>query len=103
MTNISEHFRLAAKDWVEKDGAARMLDESKTSVLAQRISFLGDIPHNKAEREVKSSDEWQDYLKKMVEAKTAANLARVKMDFLRMKFQEWQSAEANARNERKMG
>ena len=102
MTDISEHFRIAARDWVEKDGAARMLDESKTSVLAQRISLLGDIPHNKAEREVKSSPEWQDYLKKMVEAKTAANLARVKMEFLRMKFSEWQSAEANRRAEMKL-
>lgn len=102
MTDISEHFRLAAKEWVEKDGAARMLEESKTSVLAQRISALGEMAHNRAENEIKSSPEWQDYLKKMVEAKTAANLAKVKLEFLRMKFSENQSAEANRRAEMKL-
>jgi len=99
---ISENFRIAAKDWVSRDGAARMLEESKTSVLAQRISALGDMPHNKAERQVKSSDEWHEYIRQMVEAKTAANLAKVRMEYIRMQFSENQSSEANARAERKM-
>jgi len=101
--DISEQFRIAGKDWVSKDGTARMLEESKTAVLAQRISQLGDIPHNKAEREVKASPEWHDYISKMVDAKTAANLARIKLDFIRMKASEYQSKEANNRIERKLG
>lgn len=96
---ISENFRIAAKDWVEKDAAARLLEESKTATLAQRISQQGDIPHNKAERIVKGSEEWADYLGKMVNAKTAANLARVKMQFIHMKFSEQQSKEATRRKE----
>ena len=40
----SERFRISAKDWVEKDGAARLLEESKTAVLAQKMKALGDKP-----------------------------------------------------------
>lgn len=99
---ISEQYRVVAKDWVEKDGAARLLEESKTAVLAQRMKALGDKPAAHAERDVKSSDEWHDYIKKMVEAKTAANLARVKMEFIRMKAHEQASFEATQRAERRL-
>lgn len=99
---VSEQYRIAARDWVDMDAAARMLEEGKTTYLAQLITKLGDMPHAKAERTVKSSPEWSDYIKKMVNAKTAANRQRVELDFLKMKHMETTSAEANARSERKM-
>lgn len=98
----SEQFRLVAKDWVEKDGAARMFEETKTAVLAQRMKAMGDVPAAHAERDVKASDEWREFIKSLVDAKTAANLAKVKMEYIRMKFNEWQSAEANKRAEMKL-
>ena len=101
-TPISEQWRLAARDWVEMDAAARMLDEGKTTFLAQRKAALGDIPDSKAERLVKSSPEWSDYIKKMVNAKTAANRQKIELDYLRMRHMEWTSEEANARSERKL-
>lgn len=99
---FSEQYRLVAKDWVEKDGAARMLEETKTAVLAQRKAALGDIPDNKAEKQVKSSPEWYDFIKQMVDAKTAANLARVKMEYVKMKSWEYQSGDANKRAEMRL-
>lgn len=99
---ISELYRLAAMEWADMDNAARMLEEGKTTFLAQRKTALGDIADNKAEKEVKSSDEWSNYIKAMVRAKTAANKARIEMDYLKMRFQEWISADANARSERKL-
>jgi hypothetical protein len=98
---VSEQYRLAALDWVAMDAAARMLDEGKTTYLAQQIARLGEMPHAKAERIVKSSPEWADYIKKMVNAKTVANKQRVELDFLRMRHMERTSEEANARSERK--
>lgn len=98
---ISEQYRLAARDWVDMDAAARMLEEGKTTYLAQLMAKLGDIPVSKAEREVKSSPEWSDYIKKMVNAKTAANRQKVELDFLKMRHMENVSTEANARSERK--
>jgi hypothetical protein len=38
----------------------------------------------------------------MVDARTEANLKKLQVEFLRMKFSEWQSAEANARSERRL-
>lgn len=99
---ISEQYRLAALDWVAQDAAARMLEEGKTTFLAQRKAALGDMPDSKAERMVKSSAEWSDYIKKMVNAKTAANRQRVELDYLRMRHMERTSEEATARTERKL-
>lgn len=98
----SEQYRLAAKDWVEKDGAARMLEETKTAVLAQRKKALGDIPDSHAEKEVKASEEWADFIKALVDARTAANLSRVRMEYCRMKFSEWVSLDATRRAEMKL-
>lgn len=99
---VSAQCRLAAQEWVQMDAAARMLDEGKTTFLAQRKTLHGDIADAKAEKLVKSSPEWADYIKNMVRAKTAANKARVEVDYMKMKFQEWQSADANARAERRL-
>ena len=98
----SEQYRIAAKQWVDFDGAARMLEETKTAVLAQKMKALGDMPAAHAEREVKASPEWHDFIKQMVESRTAANLARVKMEWCRMKFNEVQSIEANQRHEARL-
>lgn len=99
---ISEQYRLAARDWVDMDAAARMLEEGKTTYLAQQKAKLGDMPDSKAERIVKSSPEWADYIKKMVNAKTSANRQRVELDFFKMVHMERTSQEANARSERKL-
>jgi hypothetical protein len=101
-TPVSEQYRLAALDWVATDAAARMLEEGKTTFLAQQKARLGDIPDSKAERMVKSSPEWADYIKKMVNAKTVANKQKVELDYLKMRHMERTSEEANARSERKL-
>ena len=100
---LSEQFRLAGLDWAEKDGAARLLEETKTAVLSQRMKTLGDMPASHAERDVKSSAEWGEFINKMVSARQAANKAKVQMEYLRMKYHEWQSHNASRRAEMRMG
>jgi hypothetical protein len=99
---ISERYRLAALTWANLDSAARMLEEGKTTFLAQQKAVLGDIPDSHAEKQVKASDQWATYIKNMVRAKTEATKARIEVDYLKMLFQEWISRDANARVERKM-
>ena len=99
---ISEQFRTKALEWADLDNAARMLEEGKTTYLAQQMALLGDIPASHAEKQVKSSEPWASYIKTMVRARTQANKARIEVDYLRMRFQEWQSAEANRRAEMKL-
>lgn len=99
---ISEQYRLAALDWAAQDSAARMLEEGKSAYIAQQITKLGDMPHAKAERIVKASPEYADYIKKMVNIRTAAIRQKVELDYLKMRHMETTSAEANARSERKL-
>lgn len=89
----SEQFRIAAKDWVDKHAAAELLEETKTATLAQKTQPLikQGAAVNKAEIEVKASDDWHQYLEEMVAARKAANLAKVRMEWLRMKFKEQES------------
>lgn len=98
----SEQYRLAAKDWVQKDSAASLLEETKSAYLAQLMTRLGDVPVSHAERSVKSSEEWSEFVTRMVKAREAANLARVRCEYLRMKFGEWNSFEATKRAEMKL-
>ncbi len=100
---ISEEYRLVAKEWVALDGAARLLEETKTAVLSQRMKMQGDMPVSKAELIVKASDEWKDFIHRLVEARTAANLAKVKVEWVKMRFQEWQALDASSRAQWKMG
>lgn len=100
--SLSEEFRIIAKKWVEADAAANMLEESKSAVLAKMLSHYGDIPVNRAETKVKSSDEWSDYIKSMVEAREKASMLKVQLEYIRMRFSEWQSFEATKRAEMKL-
>ena len=99
---ISERYRLAADEWVKLVGAARLLEETKTAVLSQMMASLGDMPVSRAELTVKSTDDWKEFVTEMVKARTAANEQKVKVEYLRMQFAEWNSNEANARIERKL-
>ena len=99
---VSEQYRLAARQWVRVDAAARMLEEGKSAYIAQQITKLGEMAHAKAERIVKASPEYSDYIKKMVNAKTAANEMREELAWLKMRHMERTSEDANARSERKL-
>ncbi len=98
----SEVYREAAMRWADLDAAARMLEEGKGAVLAQRMAQCGDMPVSKAEMAVKGSEFWSDYIKKMVRAKTEANKARIEMEFTKMQAWERNSAEAYERTEMRM-
>lgn len=99
---LSEQYRIVAKEWVDADAAANMLEESKSATLSQKMLALGEMPVSRAEMMVKGSDEWTAYLGSMVNARSRANLLKVKLEYLRMRFSEWQSAEATKRAEMKL-
>ena len=98
----SEQFQIAGNDWAEKEAAASLLEDSKSAVMAQRQAELGDIPVNRAEQIVKASPDWMEYIEKTVEARRQANIAKVNMEMMKMKFQEHMSTEANNRTEARL-
>lgn len=99
---ISEQWHRAATKWADLNAAADMLEEGKSAYLSQRMAALGDMPVSKAELAVKSSEDWASYVKKMVKARQQANLAKIEAEILKMRFTEWQAADANNRQQMRM-
>lgn len=99
---ISEQYRVVAKKWVEAEAAASMLEDTKSAVLSQQMIALGEMPVSKAEMLTKANPEWADHVKKIVEARAAANLLKVQLEYLRMKSGEQSSAEASKRAEMRL-
>jgi len=99
---ISEQYRIVAKEWVDAEAAAHLLEETKSVVLEQRKNALiasTNISDAAAERLVKASDEWHEHVKVICRARAKANLLRVKLKYVEMRHREWVGANADARAE----
>ena len=103
---ISEQFRVVAKEWVDADEAASLLEETKTIVFSEMVGKLISsdlkLAVNRAELLAKSSDEYKEFVTTMVKTRSKANLLKVKLEYLRMKFSEAQSADATKRAEMRL-
>lgn len=104
---ISEQYRIVAKKWVDANAASRMLREMKTTVLEQQKNALvaldPNLPDSHAERQVKASPSWEEYIRNMVDAETKSNLLEVQLEYIKMKDWERKDANANRRQEMRMG
>lgn len=83
---LSEQFRLISEKWVEAETAASLLEETKSAVLSKMMADLGDIPVSRAEMRIKATQDWRDYIEKMVEARSQASMLKVEMEFIKMQF-----------------
>jgi len=99
---LSEQFRIIAKKWVDQDAAASMLEETKSAVLSKLMMRTGETAVSKAEMIVKASPDWMDHVTQMVKTREKASLLKVQLEYIRMKFSEWQSFEATKRAEMKL-
>ncbi|MES2602122.1 MAG: hypothetical protein V4602_15070 [Pseudomonadota bacterium] len=98
----SEQYRIVARKWVDADAAASLLEDTKSAFLSQRMQANADLPVNRAEAMIKGSPEWADFIDKMVAARKQANLLKVQLEYLKMKFSEWQSENATKRAEMRL-
>lgn len=99
---ISEQYRLVAKKYCDADAAANLLEETKSAFLAKLMLARGDMAVSKAEMLVKGSDEWTDYVTKMIRAREQAALLKAQLAYIQMKFYEWQADGANKRAEMRL-
>ena len=99
---LSEQYRVVAKSWVDAEAAASLLEETKSAVLARMMLAQGDMPVSRAEMNVKASDEWREFIHRMVEACEKAAFLKVKLEYIRMRHSEHQSHEATKRAEMKL-
>lgn len=96
---FSERFRLAAEQWADLENAAQLLEDTKSLVMAQKQAQCGDVPVNRAEQMIKASPDWLRYVESIVEARKKANMAKITMEYEKMRFHENQGREANVRAE----
>lgn len=103
---ISEQFRIVAKQWVDKDAAASLMEELKSTTLekmkADIIEADGPMPDNTATRLAKCHKDWTAYINQMCKHRADANLLKVQLEYLRMRHREWIGADATARAEMKL-
>lgn len=98
-TSWSDRYREAGEHWADTEAAASLLEDCKSATMAQWQTELGDMPVNRAEQTVKASPRYRAYVVDMVEARRQANLAKVRLEAIRMKAMEYQGREANQRTE----
>ena len=99
---LSEQYRILAKEWVDADAAASLLEETKSAVLAQMMTAHGDIPVSRAEMLTKASRGWGSFVESMVDARKRAALLKAQLEYIRMRFTENQSEEASKRAEMRL-
>lgn len=103
---LSERYRLVADQWVAADAEAREFEELKTTRLEQYKTKLileqGEMADNKAERIVKASKDWEDYLLDMVTARTKANYLKVQLTEIQILEREQQDRNQTIRAEMRM-
>lgn len=95
--SIAELYLQAAEEWADLESAAQILEDTKSVVLSQMLLKHGSVAVNKAEILVKASPQWEEHVKRIVEARTAANKAKIRVEYWRMKAMENSSREATER------
>ena len=98
----SEAYRLAGEEWADLEAAASYLEDTKSAIMAQMQTKLGDMPVNRAEQIVKASQEWVKHVESIIDARKKANKAKINLEYARMKYYEGQSQDANRRTEIRM-
>ena len=103
---IHQAMEQTGMQWADAQNASNLLERTWESVKAEMILVMretGDdekkLPWNEAELRAKASDEWQNHTYAMVEARYKANVARVRYDALKAKFDALRTAEASRRAE----
>lgn len=103
---LSERYRIAANAWVKADAVARRYEELRSTRLEQMKNALilaeGPMPDNRAEREIKASEEWERFIIDMVDARTQANALKVQIVEIQMLEREQQDRNQTIRAEMRM-
>lgn len=95
---IYRRLEAAGEDWVDKNAAAEILEETKKTVLAERMAeFQGSTAER--ERNALADSVYKLHLTNMVMARKEANRARVKYDSVRVLAEMRRTQESTRRAE----
>ncbi len=96
-----EQWRLLQVAWAEADGEASRLEEMQKTVLAELTNQFRDGGESVAgaESKARASKHYIDHIRRMVEARTKANIARAAADAKKMAYEAWRTDSATKRAE----
>ena len=94
----AEHYRLASEEWAKLNGEAERLEHMRKVILGELVNQIGG-PIGKAEHSAHAHASYIEHVNKMTEARTRANVARGKMEAMRLRFDGWRTANATKRAE----
>ena len=101
---VDHQMQHLGNKWADAHAEAEMLEEAKKCVLATiTLHYIGD-GGTKAAAEVQAyaSQEYQDHIKRMVEARRRANLAKIELESIKTHLNLTRTYEATRREEMKM-
>lgn len=102
---LREEWRLKALEWSNADDNAARLTEGKSLLLDEMVLRLIDdngMSATKAEKVARTSQHFKEYLRKMHDAKRAAQDLKIEAENLNRIYWEQVSHEATERTERRM-
>jgi hypothetical protein len=103
--SISEQYRLLGLQWADAKAAYRVRDELKSVTLSRLKNKImgeqGQMSEAKAERLVKSSDEWEKYIRDMCSDEHRADRLRVEMKSIEIHQWEVNDKNSTVRSERR--
>ena len=100
MTEHVEKFRLACADWLDKQKAADVLNDTRKITFAEIASGIEAPSEAAKSRLAMISQDWKEHTKKTTEANHEARRANMVVKLRQMEFDAWRTEAANARKER---
>jgi NMD protein affecting ribosome stability and mRNA decay len=95
---IFAKLNATGEDWVDKNAAAEILEETKKSVLAELMNAL-EGPKTEREARALADPTYRLHITNMVTARKEANRARVKYDSMRVLAEMRRTQESTRRAE----
>jgi hypothetical protein len=89
----------AGEDWADKQAAADLLEETRKSVLAKLMIDAAAMTQGAKEMQALADPAYTDFVAGMVQARKAANKARVRYDSAKVLAELRRSQEATRRSE----
>ena len=97
--NAAEQFRLLARAWAEADGEALRAEKLEKVVFSELVNQSNDGSVAKAEHSARAHSRYKDAVDRLVNSRTAANIARAEMDAMKLRVEIWRSRNATKRAE----
>lgn len=102
INNVTERIVELGEEWADNNAAAEILEETKSTLLAELKTFSAEKSDAARETEAKANPRYKKHLEHMVEARRLANRSKVNYEAAKTWTDLLRTKEANLRAEMKL-